>query len=72
VGSIRTAAESIFEKVPDNASPEKRELGACASECLRTALIMMAMKDYAGAQEAILRCGRASRLLALTFSHLRH
>jgi len=48
-----------FEKVLDKASAEKRQLDAWESECLRAALLMVAMNDQAAAQQAIQRCAHA-------------
>lgn len=53
------APTRAFEKVLDKASAEKRQLDAWESECLRAALLMMAMNDQAAAQRAIQRCAHA-------------
>ncbi len=53
------AAIRAFEKVLDEASADNRQLDAWQCECLRAALLMMAINDDAVAQLAIRGSGSA-------------
>ena len=59
MGGQDDAAIKAFQKVLDKATAEKRQLDAWECECLRAALLMMAMNDEAAALQAIERCARA-------------
>lgn len=53
------AAIRAFEKVLDKASADNRQLDDWQCECLRAALLMMAINDDAVAQLAIQKSGSA-------------
>ena len=53
MNGLGEATRKAFEKVLDKACAERRQLDAWECECLRAALVMMAMNDNVSAQFAI-------------------
>lgn len=61
---LRAKAESSFEEVLARIASERRDITAWEGECLRAALVMMAMDDYRAAKQALRACSGASGQLA--------
>lgn len=59
MNGLGEAARKAFEQVLDKVRAERRQLDAWECECLRAALVMMAMNDNAAAQLAIQGSERA-------------
>jgi hypothetical protein len=56
---LRRRVELAFEKKLGRIASGGEEITAWEAECLRAALMLLAMRDYAGACEAIKACKRS-------------
>ena len=61
---LRAQAESYFEEVLARIADDGRGVTAWEGDCLRAALVMMAMDDYGSAKVALQTCEGGPRRLA--------